>query len=122
MPEATFSENYLHKIIFDKAAAYLFRICQNHPFIDGNKRAGLASALVFLDLNQVEINDQKDELYGLVMRVATGESKKQKLLQFWRGCHSCNQSISVLNDCFEQQVQDEQSYVTFFLQPFLSKK
>jgi death-on-curing protein len=79
MPESTFSGNYLHETIFDKAAAYLFHICQNHPFIDGNKRAGLASALVFLDLNQVEVNDQKDELYGLVMRVATGECKKTEI-------------------------------------------
>ena len=47
MPSATFEGKYLHKSLFDQAAAYAFHICQNHPFMDGNKRTALASALVF---------------------------------------------------------------------------
>jgi death-on-curing protein len=35
------------------AAAYLFYICRNHPFVDGNKRTALAACLVFLDANQL---------------------------------------------------------------------
>ncbi|HEX6266243.1 MAG TPA: type II toxin-antitoxin system death-on-curing family toxin, partial [Burkholderiales bacterium] len=35
------------------AAAYLFYLCRNHPFIDGNKRTALASCLVFLESNDV---------------------------------------------------------------------
>ncbi len=39
------------------AAAYAFHLCQNHPFVDGNKRVALASALVFLDLNGILLSD-----------------------------------------------------------------
>lgn len=53
MPKASISGEYLHKTIFDKAAAYLYHIVCNHPFIDGNKRTGAFSALVFLDINGV---------------------------------------------------------------------
>jgi death-on-curing protein len=37
--------------IFDIGAAYMFNIIKNHPFIDGNKRTGVAVALIFLDSN-----------------------------------------------------------------------
>jgi len=45
------------------AAAYAFHIAQNQPFIDGNKRTGLLAALVFLDLNGVELTDLEGCLY-----------------------------------------------------------
>ena len=51
MPEATFDNEYLHSSIPSMAAAYCFHICKNHPFVDGNKRAALATTLVFLELN-----------------------------------------------------------------------
>lgn len=51
MPYVSFSEQFLHADIFEMAAAYAFHISQNHPFIDGNKRTALASALVFLEMN-----------------------------------------------------------------------
>jgi death-on-curing protein len=47
MPQSSFDGEYLHKTIPAMAAAYAFHICQNHPFIDGNKRVALASSLVF---------------------------------------------------------------------------
>jgi death-on-curing protein len=47
MPESSFDGQYLHETIPAMAAAYTFHICQNHPFLDGNKRVALASALVF---------------------------------------------------------------------------
>ncbi|KGE73290.1 type II toxin-antitoxin system death-on-curing family toxin [Spirochaeta lutea] len=81
MPETSFSGAYLHQSLFDKAAAYLFHICQNHPFIDGNKRVGLAAALVFLDINGLEVFDENHELYPLVMQVASGECKKEDISQ-----------------------------------------
>jgi len=43
------------------AAAYLFYLCQNHPFIDGNKRATLATSLVFLSLNDLIRDLRLDE-------------------------------------------------------------
>lgn len=76
VPQASFGGHVLHSDLFEIAAAYAFHIYQNHPFLDGNKRVGLASALVFLDLNGVIMSDPEDKLYPLMMRVAKGEATK----------------------------------------------
>jgi death-on-curing protein len=69
---ATFGGVYLHEDIFAMAAAYLFPIVKNHPFVDGNKRAGLGAALAFLDGNGVSIEDPTPLLYEATMAVAEG--------------------------------------------------
>lgn len=84
MPEAKFSGEYLHLDIFEMAAAYLFHLCQNHPFVDGNKRVGLASCLVFLDLNGTTVLDPNDELYDLVFDVTLGKAKKKDIAEVLR--------------------------------------
>lgn len=61
-PSATYGDEYLHGSIFEMAAAYLYHLVQNHPFIDGNKRVGLAATVVFLELNEFEIDASLDEL------------------------------------------------------------
>ena len=71
MPGTTFEGQYLHKDLFEQAAAYAFHLCQNHPFLDGNKRTGLASALVFLSLNGIELDDPHEALYELMMNVSS---------------------------------------------------
>ena len=48
MPAAGFGGDYLHTDIYEMAAAYLFHIVRNHPFIDGNKRTGAVASVVFL--------------------------------------------------------------------------
>lgn len=50
-PQASFSGEPLLKNALEAAAAYLFYLCRNHPFVDGNKRAALAACLVFLESN-----------------------------------------------------------------------
>ena len=50
-PQATYGGEPLLKDIVEIAAAYLFYLCSNHPFVDGNKRTALASCLVFLEAN-----------------------------------------------------------------------
>lgn len=50
-PQQKFSGNYLHTDIYQMAAAYLFHLCKNHPFVDGNKRAAAMTAIIFLDVN-----------------------------------------------------------------------
>lgn len=52
------------------AAAYAYHIAENQPFVDGNKRTGLAAALVSLALNDVEIEDPKGRLYKAMMDIA----------------------------------------------------
>ena len=49
-PRATFGGQFLHAFPFEMAAAYLFHIVNNHPFVDGNKRTGTLAALVFFRL------------------------------------------------------------------------
>ena len=48
MPQASYGGKFIHDDIFEMAAAYLYHITQNHPFLDGNKRTGAAAAIVFL--------------------------------------------------------------------------
>jgi death-on-curing protein len=83
VPEASFDGNYLHKTIPAMAAAYAFHICQNHPFIDGNKRVALASSLVFLDINQYIFNCKEEKLYNEMMGAAKGDVKKEELIKFY---------------------------------------
>jgi len=78
-PQATFGGEFVHDGLFAMAAAYLFHITSNHPFIDGNKRTGLLSALVFLDLNGIAIERESEKLYDLTMAVAEGRADKDEI-------------------------------------------
>ena len=64
MPESSFDGKYLHETIPAMAATYAYHICQNHPFIDGNKRVALACSLVFLDINEYDFNCDEEILYN----------------------------------------------------------
>jgi death-on-curing protein len=78
-PQATYAGQFLHADLFDMAAAYLFHVVQNHPCIDGNKRAGTVAALVFLDINGIQVNAEQDELVDLVLAVAQGKLSKDAI-------------------------------------------
>jgi death-on-curing protein len=82
MPAATAFGEDLHPSLHEKAAAYLFHIVKNHPFVDGNKRVGLAVTLAFLDLNGVWVEATDDEFVELVLGVAKGESTKADVAVF----------------------------------------
>lgn len=82
-PEATFEGQLLHATLHEQAAAYLFHLARNHPFIDGNKRVALAAALVLLELNGVSIEAPDDDLYALVIGVATGRESKAAAAVFF---------------------------------------
>ena len=75
-PQASFGGQLAHDGLFAMAAAYLFHLVSNHPFVDGNKRIGLIAALVFLDLNGVSIAHPTEALYELTMGVAEGRINK----------------------------------------------
>jgi len=82
-PEASFGGDLLHPTIFDQAAAYLFHIAKNHPFLDGNKRAALACALVFLEMNGYAVPaDENDALEALTWRVAEGRADKAEAARY----------------------------------------
>jgi len=66
------------------AAAYAFHIAQNQPFVDGNKRTGLLSALVFLDLNGIVISDPEPLLYRAMIDIAERTMDKSGLADLLR--------------------------------------
>jgi death-on-curing protein len=88
MPHASFYGEFLHNDIYKMAAAYAFHICQNHPFVDGNKRAALASALVFLEMNGINISDPKGRLYEDMIALAEGNVKKEEFAEILRELHN----------------------------------
>lgn len=84
MPAAGFGGEYLHTDVYEMSAAYLFHIIRNHPFIDGNKRTGLVSALVFLILNGIDLSADEGSLENIVISVAEGKVNKSEIAQFFR--------------------------------------
>ena len=84
MPETTFEGEFLHGSVFEMAAAYLFHLARNHPFLDGNKRVALMCALVFLGLNGQRLQADPDFPYELVDGVAAGSVDKAQVSVFLR--------------------------------------
>jgi death on curing protein len=83
-PETQIGGQYLHADLFEMAAAYMYHIVQNHPFVDGNKRVGLEAALVFLEINDLSLNATDDELIDLTLRTAQSLVSKTELADFFR--------------------------------------
>ena len=84
MPQASFGGTFLHADIYEMAAAYLFHIVSNHPFLDGNKRTGTAATLIFLKLNGIDYDIDIDALETLVMSVANSQTNKEEIAAFFR--------------------------------------
>ena len=84
MPPVGFAGRYLHTDLFEMAAAYLFHIKRNHPFVDGNKRTGAVSSLVFLSLNGIDIEADEEEFEITVLGVAEGKIDKSAVAEFFR--------------------------------------
>ncbi|WP_414585078.1 type II toxin-antitoxin system death-on-curing family toxin [Scytonema sp. PCC 10023] len=78
-PQATFAGELLHPTIHEQAAAYLYHLAMNHPFIDGNKRTAFAVMDTFLRLNGYSLNLTNEQAYDLVMQVAEGQMSKSDL-------------------------------------------
>ncbi|MBX3301888.1 MAG: type II toxin-antitoxin system death-on-curing family toxin [Nitrospira sp.] len=84
MPEAGFGDHYLHADLVEMAAAYLYHIVQNHPFIDGNKRTGAMAAFVFLKLNGLTLDADESAFESLVLRTAQGQIDKSAIAEFFQ--------------------------------------
>ena len=72
-PQASFGGKSPYADLVEVAGAYLFHLCRNHPFIDGNKRAALGACIVFLRLNGVELEPDGPEWATLTLGVAASE-------------------------------------------------
>ena len=84
MPSATFGGEHLHPTIIEMAAAYLYHLVENHPFVDGNKRVGAMAALIFLDLNGYDFDASDAEFTDMVLKVASGKMLKAEITLFFR--------------------------------------
>ena len=83
--EASFGGSLLHEFPHGMAAAaYLFHLAANHPFVDGNKRVGFACALTFLELNGYRLAVDQLVAQEMVLNVARGEMQKEAVIEFFR--------------------------------------
>src|SRR5437867_3664180 len=85
MPRAGSQGVYFHADVHEMAAAYLYHIVQNHPFVDGNKRVGTMAAYVLLRLNGLDLTASNPEIVELVLGVAEGRVGKAAVAAFFRG-------------------------------------
>jgi death-on-curing protein len=76
---ATFDGEFVHLSLPAMAAAYAFHICQNHPFVDGNKRTALSASVAFLYVNEISFEPDDEELYNAIIAVAEGRWTKADL-------------------------------------------
>ena len=82
MPESSFGGVFLHPTIYEMAAAYLYHLVENHPFVDGNKRVGAMAALIFLDINNIDFDAPEELLTEMVLKVASGKMLKAEITLF----------------------------------------
>jgi death-on-curing protein len=76
--------NYTEADVFELAAAYLFGLVKNHPFIDGNKRTAFLAADVFLALNGWSVESSQEEIIAFVLGEAASEIDEQGAAGFFR--------------------------------------
>ena len=89
MPQSTFGGRFLHVDLAEKAAAYLFHLCSNHAFIDGNKRVAVTVAEVFILANACKLGASDDALIDITLGVAQGEASRDGVVEFFRQYVTC---------------------------------
>ena len=86
-PKMTMGRRFVHRTLFEKAAAYGFHVCSNHPFIDGNKRVSFLLMVIFLDRNGWDMKATEEDAYSLMIDLARGRISKSALA-IWLKEHS----------------------------------
>ena len=82
MPRMSFAGQWAHDDLFAMAAAYLFHIVMNHPFVDGNKRTAAVCAIAFLAMNDIHVKPDNETLADCVLSVAQGRTDKGQIAAF----------------------------------------
>lgn len=78
-PASTFGGEDLYPDLASKAAALMHSIVLNHPFVDGNKRTGVAAGELFLRINGTELAATDEDLERVTMATAAGEIEAEAL-------------------------------------------
>jgi death-on-curing protein len=84
MPGSGFGDQYFHLDLYEMAAAYLFHLVKNHPFVDGNKRVGFVASFIFLRLNGILVTASEKEYEKMTLEVAQGKMEKSEVAAFFR--------------------------------------
>ena len=84
MPRATFGGEPLHATPWEAAAAYLFHLARNHPFVDGNKRAAFLATGLCLALNGWRLTASQADATVAVMTLAAGELEESAFAAWLR--------------------------------------
>ncbi len=81
-PKVTYEGKYLHDSLIKMAAAYGYHLCNNHPFVDGNKRIALVAMDIFLQRNNSEITASEKETYKMMIKLSTEDLNKKQLAKW----------------------------------------
>jgi death on curing protein len=81
-PRATFGDQELYKNIFEKAASLMESLVSKHPFVDGNKRTGIACTVLFLKQNGIVFSAKNSELEKFTLRVASSKIKLPEMAKW----------------------------------------
>jgi death on curing protein len=76
--QSTFGGKSPYKDLVEIGSAYLFSLCCNHPFVDGNKRTAMTAAIVFLRLNGIETKPDSATWEKLMLEVASGKIDREE--------------------------------------------
>src|SRR6185436_16516006 len=97
-PQASFGGKSPFRDLAEVAAGYLYYLCRNHPFVDGNKRAALGACIVFLRLNDLEPRVDGPEWEDLVSAIATGTLERDEATARLReSCRKMNRRRSAIH-------------------------
>jgi death-on-curing protein len=83
MPGAGIEGVYLHPSLPAMAGAYLFHLCMDHPFVDGNKRVAVTAADIFLNINRLRVTASDEDLLEMTSAVASGQMSKADVILFY---------------------------------------
>ena len=86
-PQATFDKQELYPDMFEKAATLMESLINNHPFVDGNQRTGIACAVLFLKQNGISFSAKNAELEKFTLRVASSNVGRSEIAE-WLKKHS----------------------------------
>ena len=82
-PQMTFGGEDLYPDIYVKAAALMYSLVNNHPFVDGNKRVGIAAAAIFFISNGFSLTATNEELEQFTLLVAQGAISVEQIVSWF---------------------------------------
>lgn len=89
-PQSSFGGKDLYEDVFSKAAALMHSLISNHAFVDGNKRTGMVSGAVFLEINGCKLNIGQEEFFSTARKIANKQMDTREISRWLR--KNCDQT------------------------------